>query len=167
MAASIEFKYTLQKEDILKAMTKSGYYKHLGVRRIIEICILIVFFFIFGISYFTMGYDIFNLFMAIVCLVFLMVVLVVPRANMVAKTARMAEGKNFSMRVSPSKITVENGEEEWAIPLDNSARCKLIENRIIAIMTAEKQLVVLPVAAIPKDQSTQVQTMIYEGTEAY
>lgn len=163
---TVEIDYKLQKEDVLKAMKVSGYYKTVGKRRIIENILLGIFAVVFGYSYFTSG-DIFNLVLAITCVVFIVVIIVVPNTDMAYKSAKLAENKSFKMRVTPQKITVNDGEEQWAIPLDGTSRCKVVENKFIAVMTPQKQLVVLPVDAIPSDVSEQVQTMIFEGTEAY
>lgn len=166
MAKEIELSYQLCKQDIYKAMKISGYYKTVGIRRVVENALLGVFAAIFGYSYFAKG-DLFNLLMAIICLIFIVVIIVVPNSDMAHKSARMAETKEFKMSVGERKLKIEDGEQSWSLPLDGSCRCKLIENRIIAIMTPEKQLVVLPIAAIPQEQSEEVQARIYGGTEAY
>lgn len=167
MAAPItELKYKLNKKDIYRAMKQSGYYKTVGVRRVVENVLLGVFTVIFGYSFFEKG-DVFNLVMAIICLVMMALIIFVPNSDMAHKSARLAEQKEFSVQIFPHSLMVSDGEQRWELPLDGSCRCKVVDKRLLAIMTPEKQLIVLPLEAIPQEHTAAVQTAIYEGTEAY
>ena len=165
MAKIIDLIYTLDEKEAYTAIKKSGMYKNTGKRAIIENIILAVFAFFFFYAYFanhTNGEGFFNLVMGILCLVFIVVLNVIPITAM--KKQSKNSSKELKMHLTVSKITMSDGKNTWGIPLDGTSRYKLVDDdKLILIKTPDRQLVVLPTRAIPREMTVEIQSRIFGG----
>ena len=164
MAATVDIIYSLKEDEIYRSLKKSGFYKTSGMKMIIENILLAGFGVYFLFAFIQDTSSILNLVLAIVCIVFMGVIIVVPTMDMKRQAKKQADGKEIKMRISPQKITIGDGEKQWSIPLDGTSKSKIVDNELIAIITPKKQLVVLPVRAIPRDRTYELQSRIFDGT---
>ncbi len=164
MASSIDLIYTLEEQEALTAMKKSGLYKGTGKKALIENIILAVFAVIFFYSHFTQKNGWFNLIMAILCVVFLVVLNLIPYLSMKKMARESSKGTELKMHLTVAKITMSDGKNSWSIPLDGTSKYKLVDNdKLILIITPSRQLVVLPVRAIPRELTVEIQSRIFGG----
>ena len=72
--------------------------------------------------------------------------------------------KELKMHLTVSKITMSDGKNTWGIPLDGTSRYKLVDNdKLILIKTPDRQLVVLPPRAIPREMTVEIQSRSFSG----
>ena len=163
MAKTIDLIYTLDEKEAYTAIKKSGIYKNTGKRAIIENIVLAVFSFFFFYGQFSGSNEgWFNLIMGILCIVFIVVLNVIPAAAM--KKQAKNSSRELKMHLTVSKITMSDGKNTWGIPLDGTSRYKLVDNdKLILIKTPDRQLVVLPTRAIPREMTVEIQSRIFEG----
>lgn len=164
MASSIDLFYTLEEQEAYIGLKKSGLYKNTGKRALIENIVLAVFALFFFYGQFTNGDGWFNLVMGIVCVVFIIILNVVPVIDMKKQAKISSSGKELKMHLTLNKITMSDGKNTWSIPLDGTSKYKLVDNdKLILIKTPDRQLVVLPTRAIPREMTVEIQSRIFGG----
>lgn len=163
MAAAIDFSYSLEEEEIYKSLKYSGLYKTTGKRAIIENAVLFAMGAMFVASYFQSRSN-FNLIIGIICFIFIGVIAIVPTADMKSQAKKQA-GKEIKMHLTMNKMIMKDDEDQWTIPLDGTSKCRIVDNeKLILIITPDKQLISVPVRALPADRSYEIQSRIYEGS---
>lgn len=164
MASSIDLIYTLEEKEAYTALKKSGLYKTSGKRAVIENIILALFAVFFFYGHFSNPGGWFNLVMGIVCVAFIIFINVVPAFDMKKQAKLSSQGKKLKMHLTPNKLTMSDGENSWSIPLDGSSKYKLVDDdRLILIITPERQMAVLPTRAIPRELTVEIQSRIFGG----
>lgn len=161
MASTIEMAYTLKEEEIYRSLKKSGIYKTTGSRMVIENCLLLACggFFVYSC---IKEFSVLSLVLAFISFAFMAVVTLVP-AHEMKKQARAQAGKEIRLRISPQKLSMEDQEKKWEIKLDGTARYRILDD-LILLITPDRSLVVLPTGAFPKEDKSEIQRRIFEGT---
>lgn len=165
MASAIDLYYNLELDEIYKAYLASGLYKQTGKKAIIEDIILAVFGVYFTFSYINNTKQYFNLIMAVICFVVAIVLVILPRIVLKKQCREFADGRTIKMHILPHKLAMDDGAQHWDIKLDKTSQSKTVNNELILIITPEKQLVILPVRAIPKNMLEGIQDIIFDGTK--
>ena len=163
MAAAIDLFYTLTEDELYTALKKSGLYKGTGKKMIIEDVLLVIFAVYFVFSFVT-DHNVFMLIMAIISVIFMEILTLAPYLSMKKQAKLLANGKPIKMHLLPQKMVMDDGEKKWDIKLNESSSCRIIDDKLITVITPDKQLVIIPVRAIPREISYEVQSRIFDGT---
>lgn len=144
-----EFSYTLEEEEIVKALRISGYYRISPKRMVIQTVLLLALFVFFLVSFF-LTFEWFNLAMSVVCVVVMCFFHFVPLIDMKHK-AKQAE-KEIKLRLYPTVLYYYGKQNTTTIPLKQAKVRFDSKNEILSVMPQEGGFLAIPFRSLPKDK---------------
>lgn len=162
MASYEEFSYTLQEDEIIKALRASGYYHAGPVRIILELLVLLALSVFFLVSFF-LSQEKFNLAMALVCLIVAGFLYFLPRHD-AKKKAAQAE-KDVRLRLYPTALYYYGSGDTVEIPLKQAKIFYDEKDQIMAVMPENGGFLTIPFRALPKERKAQISHQLLQFVE--
>ncbi len=159
---SLQFDYTLTEGEIYDGLRLSGIYKTSGKRALVESILLAVFAAIFLGTY-IWKQDVFSLIMAIVSLVLLVLLNVVPMADMKRQVKNCR--RDVKLKLYAKSVFIETADGGQTIALDGTSKRKAVGKKGSQLITVRPEtggLLVIPLRAIPMEIRGQAVSILLQ-----
>lgn len=161
MASHYDLTYTLSDEEALRGLRVAGAYKSLGKRGIIEniiVGLLIIYFLVVFIMYRQPV----ELVMFFLCIAVIVALNVIPRRSIKKQAASAI--RDLRIKIYPAMIYVYGqGNEKGDVTKIEIGESKIRYNKkdkLTTVETKDKELLIIPDRAIPKEVSGRVRAIL-------
>ena len=159
----IKLKYSLKSKEIFYALMKTQYTSTRIALSIIAVALSAVVVVGFLIRINTTG-ETGMAWLVLLCGILMIVISVVPTAEMKHHSKKMADGNEIKMKIYPDHIQMGHEDKQWEIPLDGTSERTIFQNLMI-LYIGGKNMVILPIRCVEPNVLPEVQAMIFAGTE--
>lgn len=151
---SLQFSYTLTEQEAYRGLRLSGVYKGLTGKRAVVETILLAVFFLFFLGSYLVQWGSFDLALAVICLILLVVLNLVPHLEM--KRRAKTNLRDVHIRMTRTKLWASTQAGEELFPLeDGSVEFRAVgrekDGRLLTAVSPKGDLLILPVRAIPQE----------------